>query len=212
MSAQHLTDAGRTDSVIAPLLPLALLSSVRMHDRPREILQDEDLASSLPRRLGLTEVIETRIRQYEAALRRGRDVALEEVADLLRLILRRPDAELILRDAGTWIAQWYFDRRPGRAAIGVLPRFLRMALLRRSVRRMLARITRAGSVVLSDWPRVTRIQPPLEAVAAAGGSACVLYTAALEEIIYLYTRNRPVIEHTQCAGRGMPSCEWTLGG
>jgi len=59
VESQRTTD--RPAALVAPLLPLVLLESVRAHDRPREVLEDEDLAASLPRRLGLTGVVETQI-------------------------------------------------------------------------------------------------------------------------------------------------------
>ena len=88
----------KPEATIAPALPLALLESIRAHDRPSEVLEDEDLTTSMPRRLGLTDVIDSQIRRYREDGRRG--VPLTEVADLFRLVLRRPDAEAIMRGAG----------------------------------------------------------------------------------------------------------------
>src|SRR5690606_9092655 len=59
----------RSAAPVDPLLPLALLEAVRTRDKPREVLEDEDLAASLPRRLGLTSVVESQIRRYEEAVR-----------------------------------------------------------------------------------------------------------------------------------------------
>src|SRR5690606_21126730 len=127
-----LTLVPRPEATIAPAVPLALLESVRAHDRPSEVLEDEDLTVSMPRRLGLTDVIDSQIRRYRANGRRA--VPLTEVADLFRLVLRRPDAEAILRAAGTMIGRELFSTgAPG--ALRLLPRTARNALLRRALRR-----------------------------------------------------------------------------
>lgn len=82
-------------------LPLALMESVRTHDRPVEVLEDEDLTSSLPRRFGLSTVMLKQIQLYESASRAGKTVPLEEFLGLIRLVLKRPDSVPILREAAT---------------------------------------------------------------------------------------------------------------
>ncbi|HEX7051870.1 MAG TPA: hypothetical protein VF188_16810 [Longimicrobiales bacterium] len=194
--------------MMAPWLPLALLESIRMHDRPREVLEDEDLAASLPRRLGLTGVIETRIHRYEEEARRGRDVPVEEVLDLLRLVMRRPDAEPILRDAGAQVARRHFGGSTPRRSFRLLPRAARTAAVRRSVRAMLRRVVGPGRLEVTGWPLRARITDALTARADPGGTACVLYSAALEELVHLHTGSRPQVGHNRCAVHGEPCCEW----
>ena len=86
------SSATARNGYVVPVLPLALLEAVRAHDRPDEVLEDENLAVSLPRRLGLSDVVLTQIQRYEADVQSGRRVPLPELIDLLRLVLRRPDA------------------------------------------------------------------------------------------------------------------------
>src|SRR5687767_11108495 len=129
---------------VYPILPLSLLEAVRAHDRPAEILEDEDLTVSLPRRLGLTGVVDTQIRQFEQAERSGRSVHLGEVQNLIRLVLKRPDAEAILRDTGHRVALHHFRRVPDGyvKVLRKLPRGLLTGAYRRSARRMLKRVVR----------------------------------------------------------------------
>src|SRR5437773_6434490 len=96
------------DHVIAAL-PVALLEATRSHDRPTEVLEDENVTLSLPRRLGLSNVVDTQIRRYEDAVRSGRRIPLDEFTSLLKLVLRRPDAEPILREAGARVAVQRFE-------------------------------------------------------------------------------------------------------
>ncbi|MGH7444100.1 MAG: hypothetical protein ACREKM_04450, partial [Longimicrobiales bacterium] len=98
---------------VLPAFPLALLERVRAHDRPGEVLEDEDLMQSMPRRLGLTGVVFTQIRRYEDAARAGRTVPYAEVISLIQLLLRRADAGAILWETGELMAQRRLERVPG---------------------------------------------------------------------------------------------------
>ena len=40
---------------VSPVLPLLLLETMRDRDRPEEVLEEEDITLSLPRRIGLSE-------------------------------------------------------------------------------------------------------------------------------------------------------------
>lgn len=204
--------SGAAEATIEPWLPLALLESVRAHDRPREVLEDEDLAASLPRRLGLTGVIEAQIRRYREATRRGREVPVDEVVDLIRLVLRRPDADPILREAGIQLAERQFKRLPPPSAslIGVLPRAARKALLKRAGKRLLKRIAGPARIHLDDWPERARVTDSMLVGIEPGRSACTLYAAALEHLITLYLGQRAQATHIRCAEHAHDSCEWAL--
>src|SRR5262245_43069286 len=102
----------RIEGSASAFLPMMLLEAVHAHDRPEEILEDEDLTVSLPRRLGLTGVIDAQKRRYESAAKARKKVPLDEFASLLRLVLKRPDAEAILRDTGHRMANHSFRKVP----------------------------------------------------------------------------------------------------
>lgn len=195
---------------IAPGLPLALLESLRTHDRPREVLADEDLAASMPRRLGLTGVVDTQIRRYERAERQGRRIPVDTARDLLRLVLKRPDSEAILREAGERFARRYVSglARLAPAVMRIMPGRVVSAVLRRAVRRMFKRISGRDTIECDGRPLVVRVDDALTAGLEAGESACVLYTAALEELIRIHTGQRPHVLHTSCATDGRGWCEW----
>ncbi len=193
-------------------LPLSLLLAVSDQDRPGEILEGEDLTASLPRRLGLSGVIEREIRNYEQAARRNRDVAASDVANLIRLVLRRPDAEAILRDTGVRVAEEYVRRRRPlwrRLAHSLPGDGASLALARRAARRLLRRIVVDGDVEVTRKPPLFRIRSEL-ARTDTTATACVLYAAALEEILRSYVGERPQLEQRRCASQGAPFCEWTI--
>ncbi len=196
---------------VAPLIPLVLLESVRAHDRPREVLEDEDLAASLPRRLGLTGVVESQIRRYEEAVRKARSVPADEVRDLFRLILRRPDAEPILRDAGARIAERAYKRRTAAAVrvLGVLPGSVAARVVRRATRWTLRQIACGAAVEVQGWPLEARLRGAMTAGLDPEGVGCTFYTAVIEELVASYLRHRPIVRHIRCASRGDDYCVWS---
>ena len=207
-------DTGIVSGSVAAILPLFLLEAVHAHDRPDEILEDEDLTVSLPRRLGLTGVIDTQKRRYESAVKSGKKVSLEEFASLVRLVLKRPDAEAILRDTGHRMANHYFRRVPDGyiKLLRALPHRLLISRWVKAARRLLGQMGGehvAGQVrplSFSIHPaQLARLEPP--------GATCVMYAAALEQLGELWANTRPTVEHSLCAGfSGGDVCEWKLEG
>jgi predicted hydrocarbon binding protein len=196
---------------VAPALPLALLEAVRSHDRPGEVLEDEDLTASMPRRLGLTGVIHTQIRRYESAYAARKKVPLPEVADLMKLILRRPDAPTILEETGRRMTRLVLDRRMTftRRFRRVLPRGVLFAGIRRAAVRLLEATNGGAPVKVVGKPLAVRME---------GGArlqidqpSCQLYTGALEELVVLYTGAPSPVEHVLCVTRGDGACEWMSG-
>jgi hypothetical protein len=199
-------------SMVIPLLPLAILEALRAQDRPAEVLEDEDVVASLPRRFGLTGVVASQIERYREAARKGRPIPADDVADLFRLVLRRPDAREILHEAGRQAARQYFERipRPAASALGVLPRRAAQAAARRGAQKMLRRLHHPGRCDLLRNPWRALLFEPLTRGLDTMGIACTFYGAAIEECFYLYTRQRPQIIHSLCSTLGGEHCEWTL--
>ena len=197
---------------VPAVLPLALLESVRTHDRPEEVLEDENLTASLPRRLGLSDVIHSQIRRYEEARRKGRAVPARELEDLLKLVIRRPDAEEVLDEAGQGVVFRYLqglgDRRARFARI--MPRALaRRAFVRRAQR--LARRIGAGSESrVTGSPVRVMLTRSITADVDPGGVACLLYASAFRALGQRYFKSELRVEHTRCEARGDEVCEWTV--
>lgn len=197
---------------VAAILPLSLLESLRSHDRPPEVLEDEDLAASLPRRLGLSDVIDSQIRRYTEARRKGRAVPAGEVVDLLRLVIRRPDDEPIFDHAGRELTDRFISGREGRRArfARLLPQRLRRAVLRRALGRLARRAAAGAPVSVEANPIIVRIEGCLTARIDPGGVACSLYTSAFREMASRYLGHEAHVAHTRCETRGADSCDWVL--
>jgi hypothetical protein len=210
--SQHGADPGtRYEGSVAAAFPLALLESVRSHDRPGEILEDEDLSVSLPRRLGLTGVVETQIQRYVTASRTGRLVPLAEALGLFRLVMRRPDAEAILRETGQRVARWRFRRTPDfwRAILHRGPAALALRSARRAAVSAL-RAVHAGTGITATRPFAMSVASCVTARLDESGPACTMLTGMLEELLLLYTGRPHRVVHSRCIAHGADACEWTL--
>ena len=193
-------------------LAVALLEATRSHDRPSEVLEDEDFSESLPRRLGLSNVIDTQINRYQGAGRAGRRIPVDEFISLLKLVLRRPDAQAIFRETGARIAAHQFEKAPrfGITFVRIMPRALGFVFVARAARKLLKNITGSDHVDVRGKPLVARLHQPATAMLEPAGASCALYGAAFEEIASLYLGKKAKVSHTRCVINGGSVCEWTL--
>jgi predicted hydrocarbon binding protein len=197
---------------VVAALAVALLEATRSHDRPGEVLEEEDLSVSLPRRLGLSGVIETQIQRYEGAVKAGRRLPLDEFISLLKLVLRRPDAEAILREAGKRVATRQFEKVP-KFYVGFVratPRALGFVFVARGARKLLRNITGTNHVDVRGRPLNAQLHQPPTAMLEPAGTACALYGAAIEEIVSLYTGKKARVSHSRCVINGGSVCEWKV--
>ncbi|HEX6558226.1 MAG TPA: hypothetical protein VF021_02165 [Longimicrobiales bacterium] len=197
---------------VVATLAVSLLEATRSHDRPGEVLEEEDLSVSLPRRLGLSGVIETQIQRYEGAVRARRRLPLDEFISLLKLVLRRPDAEAILREAGTRAAARHFEKTPGFyvTMVRAMPRALGFVFVARAARKMLRNITGTDHVDVRGRPLTAHLHQPPTARLEPVGTACALYGSAFEEIVTLYVGKKARVAHSRCVINGGSICEWKV--
>jgi hypothetical protein len=204
---------GQNAPSVSPVFPLLLLETMRDLDRPTELLEDEDISTSLPRRLGLSEVVRTQIRRFEGEVRNRRPQMASQVEDLIRLVIRRPDAEEIFVAAGRSVARRFYDERPGwlRAFFRFLPRALALLAAQRAGRRMFGELVGPTAIRMSRRPVSLRIDATLTSRADPGGAACGFYSGAFGELLQLYTGRRYRVLHPHCACRREGAlCEWTV--
>ena len=80
---------------VSALVALTILEVLRASDRPFEVFEEEDTSITMPRRLGLSDVVERRIRAYQEETKKRNKILDEEFGDLVRLVVKRPDARAI---------------------------------------------------------------------------------------------------------------------
>ena len=197
---------------ISPLLPLLLFETMRDMDRPEEVLEGEDLALSLPRRFGLNDVVHTQIHRFREEVRRKRPQGEADVENLLRLVIRRPDAEEIFEEAGRRMARIAWEERSAafRRLVRHLPPALALRSARKAARRLFRQMAGNGKLQVGRRQPGLRISGTFTARADPGGAACALYAGALAELMEQYTGRAYRPEHPACEGRGADTCEWTL--
>ena len=142
-------------------------------------------------------------------MKRSQRTSYDEAVALARLIGRRPDAEMVFRAAGRWLAsQAYGTISPlTRRMIRWLPSLFARPLALRQTRRLAARhlngsVTRVGSFLLLDVPVSVTVDT------APRGVGCTYYEAGLREMLRLLVGGAGAVEHVRCTSRGEGSCEW----
>ncbi len=107
--------------MVHSIVPLAVLEAVRNLDTPVEDGLSEFAEELLSKRLGLSATVAMQLREYETMVRRGAAADRGHVEALLRLVGRRPDADLVFADAG---------RRAARRAVRRMFALTRLAVAR----------------------------------------------------------------------------------
>jgi hypothetical protein len=172
-------------SRISALVGLTILEQIRAQDRPAEVLEDEDLATTLPRRLGLNDVVDSRIRSYQDASRKKVRVGESEIWDLIGLVARRPDSDVIFRGVGSALAKQVRPRRSYRRLLrkGFLGSRSRSRLgraLGRLIGRSVGRFEKGSFTFVSADPFFLESDP--------GGEVCHIVSGFLEESLREYAR------------------------
>ena len=116
---------------VSALVALTILEVIQVSDRPFEVFEEEDTSITMPRRLGLSDVVVRRIQNYQVETKKGNKISDEEFSDLVRLVIRRPDARAVFLECGARLAG-KASRQPK-----FLPRKLGLALAKRRVRKRL---------------------------------------------------------------------------
>lgn len=198
------------DAVVAPIVGLALLESVRAADTSAEDgLALADLPA-LPQRLGLSSAVEEQIERWGKRGRRE-PLPLEEVASLFELIGRRPDARRVFADAGRRLA----SRQLGEGGLGsrlrsaALPEAARHRLALRQARRLAREVSPGSDVRTEKSPPALIVESCLPA-RSAGIVGCSLFLGAVEAILDAYSADDVEVKHAECEGRAERRCVWRI--
>lgn len=190
---------------IAAQVALALLEGMRSVDRPSDRIDDEIVSRTMPRRLGLSTVIERQIRLHQGYVKEGRKLTLDELADFLRLVNKRPDAARVFLQMGTHLAD---SARTARA--WPLPRSLRLFRVKRSVVRAFARLfgRRLGGFVSGPFALEVSASPFVQL--DSSGTACRVLTGFCQRALVRGVGDDLEVVKTNCEALGDRCCRWTL--
>lgn len=210
MATETSTPVRSTRPRVNARFGLVLLEVIRLMDHPGEILEDENVAETMPRRLGLSDVVERQIHFYRGEVRRRGRMTDEQVRDLMRLVVRRPDAEEVFWKAGRRMAG---EEDGGTSAIRrIMPRPVQQVLARRQVRRGLRAIfgRRIGGFAPGPFALEGRSLPFIQA--DPGGCACHFVSGYCQTVVERTLGPDYQVVHSQCEARRDPLCRWTITG
>lgn len=203
------------DVEASPRVALAFLEALRDSDTPAEVLGDEDLRRSFPRRLGLSDAVGAQIRRYEELHDHGSALPASEVADLLELVSRRADAGPVFDRAGEWLLRRHMEGR-FRGPLAGVPLFRRVRLrLALGTARKVAREVNptAEAVRIEPRPAALVVEGSLP-VACGAPEGCRILEGALRAALEAYGfrgeegEGRPEVVHPLCEARGDGCCLW----
>src|SRR5881628_997433 len=192
-------------AVVHSIVPLAVLEAVRNLDTPVEDGLSEFAEELLSKRLGLSATVAMQLREYEGMVRRDAAADRSHVEALLRLVGRRPDADLVFADAGRRAARravrrlFVLTRLAARAG----PRALGYAAARRA-----ARAVFAGELRRESHVPIARVGDALAVQATPDGAACALYGAGFTELLRLLVGLEGAMLHVSCRATGREVCWW----
>ena len=192
---------------VAAQVALSLLEALRSVDSPGEKLENEVIARTIPRRLGLSEVVGRQIELYREHARRGRKISDEELAEFTRLVKKRPDAAKVFFEMGTNLAD---EHMPGRK--WWQPRVLRFRMVRRATKRTLRKLfgQRVGGFVSGTFSLEVSASPLVQMDST--GDACALVTGFCQRAVRKGVGgDLKVVKHS-CETQGDRVCKWSLKG
>jgi hypothetical protein len=183
--------------VVHSIVPLAVLEAVKNLDTPVEDGLTEFADELLVKRLGLSTTVQMQLTEFEELVRKDARVDDSHVEALLRLVGRRPDADLVFADAG---------RRAARRAVKrmfAISRIFGHAAARRASRAVLG-----AELAWDQRMPVARVSDPIAIQATPDGAACGFYGAGLVELLRLLVGYEGAMVHVACRARGGTGCEW----
>jgi len=135
----------------------------------------------------------------------------DQVQDLIRLVVRRPDAAELFHRAGRKLGA-----RVGRGrftgASRLLPRTLRFALARRAAARGLNRLFGRRVGGFAHGPFALEGRGLLFLEGDPSGRACQFVTGFCQAVVNQRLGPEYMVVHSQCQAHRDPVCRWTVTG
>lgn len=194
-------------SRVAAVVGLSLLEVIRKLDLPTEVLASEDPTQTMPRRLGLSDVVEHQIRIFREKVRKRERITDQQAHDLFHLVLRRPDSEEAFLEAGEMLAG------PAKAWKGlgqIYPKKALYSLARRQTRRRLKSLFGRPLGGFAHGPFTLEAKGHFLLDFDPGGDACALVTGLAGSVLRRYLGSEVEVRHTSCEARKHDLCRWVL--
>ena len=187
---------------VSALVALTILEVLQASDRPFEVFEEEDTSITMPRRLGLSDVVDRRIRTYQEETKKGNKISDEEFEDLVRLVVKRPDARAIFLECGARLA----GKRSRRSRF--VPRRLGLALAKRRTQKRLRALFGRRVGGFADGGFVLEGRSLLFIQSDSRGDACSLVSGLCSATLSGSVEDPPTVVHIACEARGDAYCRW----
>lgn len=189
---------------VRALVALRVLEVLREQDRPGDVMEAEDPAVTMPRRLGLSDVVERQIRTYRADMKRGVRLTDAEIRDLFRLVIRRPDSDEVFLRVGRSLGGGDLEGSWRR----FVPQRAAYALARGRVRRGLKKLFGRRLGGFGRGPFSVEGRSLIFIDADPGGDACHFLSGYCEAVLEQASGRPGRVAHTLCQARGDDVCRW----
>lgn len=192
---------------VAAVVGLSLLEVIRALDLPTEVLAAEDPTQTMPRRLGLSDVVDQQIRLFREQVRKKERISDQRTHDLFQLVLRRPDSEEAFLQAGELLAG---DSRPPKGIKRLYPEKALYSLSRRQVRRRIKALFGRHIGGFAHGPFTLEAKGHFLLDLDPGGDACALISGLAQAILGRNLRRRLEVSHLSCETRKQDLCRWVV--
>lgn len=194
---------GRVSSVVG----LVLLEVIRALDSPSEILASEDPTQTMPRRLGLSGVVDQQIRFFREQVRKRERITDRQTGDLFHLVLRRPDSEEAFLKAGEMLVE---NMKPLKGFKRFYPEALLYSLARRHTQRRIRTLFGRSLGAFAPGPFTLEARGHFLLDLDPGGDACALVTGLSQTILSRHLRRQVRVRHSSCQARKQDLCRWVV--
>ena len=195
-------------SRVSAVVALTLLEVIQMRDQPSEVFEEEDTSITMPRKLGLSDLVERQIRNYRDGVKRGRKISDGEFRNLVGLVTKRPDSAEVFLECGKCLANGLSGR-----CSWFMPRRMAIAFARRRLRcRLKALFGRRIGGFAGGGGFTMEGRALLFMQADPGGDACLLVSGLCSAVLGVTIQGAPDVEHLECEARGDAFCRWGIEG
>ena len=189
---------------VKAIVGLRLLEVVRDRDLPTELLEEEDPARTIPRRLGLSDVVDRQIRTYGDDVQKGVHLTDQGITDLFTLVNRRSDSDEVFFNTGRELVEVHFPFRWGR----VFPESIQYMFARTYLSWHLKHLFGRHILSFAEGPLNVEVQGSFFEGGDPEGSTCYLISGICQRILEQIGHRSAEVGHTLCQARGDDRCRW----
>ncbi|MEC7739781.1 MAG: hypothetical protein VYA31_03105 [Gemmatimonadota bacterium] len=189
---------------VKAIVGLRLLEVVRDRDLPTELLEEEDPARTIPRRLGLSDVVDRQIRTYGDDVQKGVHLTDQGITDLFTLVNRRSDSDEVFLNTGRELVEVHFPFRWGR----VFPESIQYMFARTYLSWHLKHLFGRHILTFAEGPLNVEVQGLFFEGGDPEGSTCYLISGICQRILEQIGHRSAKVGHTLCQARGDDRCRW----